>query len=108
MNNKKIDKFIITLKKIKKSFAISGKLINSGLCADFATAIWKQWTDVNILSDEDMDGREYTHTFLFYKNLYYDAECLHGTEKWQNLPIFNRQKHEMRIYQKRLIFNFKR
>jgi len=64
--------------------------INNGLCADFATAVWKEFPQVRIVSDDGMGPYRYSHTFLEYEDLYYDAECIEGEEDWTQLPIFQR------------------
>lgn len=66
------------------------KDINNGFCADWATLVWEQFREVNIVNDEEMGAKEYSHTFLEYKGLYYDAECIDGVEDWTQLPIFLR------------------
>lgn len=68
--------------------------INNGICADFATILWERFRahGMRIVSDEDMDGREYTHTFVEYGGRYYDAECPYGVSNWKELPIFTRQQ----------------
>ena len=68
--------------------------INCGFCADFATLVWEKMNrDQSILihnDEEMMPEQEYSHTFLEYENLFYDAECLEGVDDWTDLPTFHR------------------
>jgi hypothetical protein len=71
--------------------------INRGGCADIADIVWrmtKHVADVEITSDEDEDGGEYTHTFLKYDGRFFDAECPDGVDDWRDLPIYARQRAE--------------
>ena len=73
--------------------------INTGGCADIAiaTVVWeftRHKIDVEITSDEDEDGKEYSHTFLKYGGKFYDAECPDGVEDWRDFPIYARQRAE--------------
>lgn len=74
------------------SKTLTAQHINNGGCADFAHSIWEIWQrsdEVQILSDEDMNPDiEYSHTFLEFQGLYYDAECTEGVKDWTQLPIF--------------------
>jgi hypothetical protein len=72
-------------------------VINTGRCADFADAVWRRFPEAKIFSDEDFGRDEYTHTFLKYKERYYDAETPDGVDDWQDLPIFHRQAEEFGI-----------
>ena len=64
--------------------------INNGFCADFAQLIWEKFPSVHILSDDDMTGGEYSHTFFEFEDKYYDAECIEGIDDWTQLPTFLR------------------
>lgn len=67
--------------------------INNGFCADFATIVWEKMgcpSNIRIVSDEDMGPYDYTHTFIEYEDMYYDAECIEGVEDWDLLPVFQR------------------
>jgi hypothetical protein len=68
--------------------------INTGGCADIATILWERHRELNVVSDEDMGGREYTHTFIEHQGRYYDAEAPDGVDDWHDLPIFARQAEE--------------
>lgn len=94
MSRKRLQKI---LTQVRDSFLEGDELpitpaqINNGWCADFATIVREKFGDgLNIVSDEDMGSCEYTHTFIEYKGLYYDCECIEGTEDWTDLPSFNR------------------
>ena len=65
--------------------------INTGGCADFATILWESNRKLEITSDEDEDGREYSHTFIKHQGRFYDAETPEGIEDWRDFPIYARQ-----------------
>lgn len=66
--------------------------INNGYCADLAHIVWESFgrsNEIEIYSDEELGADDYTHTFIKFNDLYYDAECLDGEEDWTQLPIFH-------------------
>jgi hypothetical protein len=78
---------------INSDFPTNFREINNGYCADFATIVWRSFDchpDVCIFNDEELGSVEYTHTFLKFQRIYYDAECVEGVKNWNQLPIFIR------------------
>lgn len=72
--------------------------INNGWCADFATVVRENvGPDVYICNDEELAGVEYSHTFIQFGEMYYDAECIEGVHDWTQLPLFRRQVERCRI-----------
>jgi len=43
------------------------------------------------VNDEELTGREYTHTLLMYRGFSFDAEAICGVPHWTQLPIFVRE-----------------
>lgn len=78
--------------------------INNGYCADFATVIWEQFgrCAIQILSNEDLSGEEYTHTFMKHGGRFFDAEAPNGVDDWRDLPFFKRERRELARKNKRL------
>lgn len=76
---------------INDEFPKNAAEINNGYCADFATLVWEELDrhpDISIL--DDSDHQEYSHTFLEFQGMYYDAECIEGIDDWTQLPTFHR------------------
>lgn len=84
------------IRQLIDSWEETPKEINTGLCADFASALWEQDRTLNITSDEDQDGLEYTHTFIEHQGRFYDAETPDGVDDWRQLPIYARQREELK------------
>jgi hypothetical protein len=84
--------FVAALVSLRDSYhaedGVRPEDINNGCCADFATAIWEQFPEAKVLSDEELGADEYTHSFLYYGGKYFDAEAVHGVDDWRALPIF--------------------
>lgn len=73
------------------SVEVSVHHINNGYCTDFAHSVWEKFNrsdEIRTVSDEEMCGEEYSHTFIEFQGMYYDAECIEGVEDWTQLPIF--------------------
>lgn len=68
------------IKALVESYALNGitaAQINNGYCADFANYI-SEITGARITSNEDIDGREYVHTFIIDGGKFYDSEFPDG------------------------------
>jgi hypothetical protein len=82
-----------TIKNLVRLYISEGiplSKINEGYCADFATFIYENVAGAEIWNDEELGSKVYTHTFIKYKGLYYDAEAPEGVKQWIELPIFQR------------------
>jgi hypothetical protein len=82
---------------INDEFPKNAREINNGYCADFATAVWmnlKNHPDILFHNDEELADVDYSHTFLEFQDMYYDAECIEGTDDWTQLPTFHRQNND--------------
>lgn len=100
----KLDEFTAALKKVRDEFMRDTILpdpafkdevceINHGWCADFAHAVWEELGRpdcVEIFGDEDLGAESYSHTFIHFAGMYYDAECVEGVDDWTQLPFFHR------------------
>lgn len=73
--------------------------INYGDCEAFAEEIAKLVSGAVVLWDHEaaelekrgVDGFWCVHCFVSYEGKYYDSECHHGVENWQQLPTFVRE-----------------
>ncbi len=89
-----VDSFLDWFKDDSKrpsDYVYTAKHINNGFCGDFAHAIWEHFNRsdaIQATDDEELGGREYTHTFICFEERYYDAECVDGVDDWTQLPIF--------------------
>lgn len=96
-----IDSFLNGFKQDSKrppDYVYTVKHINNGYCADFAHAVWERFNrsdDIQATDDEELGGREYTHTFICFEDRYYDAECVDGVDDWTQLPIFLDDEREV-------------
>lgn len=75
------------------TFPANAAEINNGYCADFATIVWERLNrhpDIFISNDEELADVEYSHTFLEFRGMYFDAECIEGVDDWTQLPTFHR------------------
>ena len=76
------------------NFPMTAKEINNGYCADFATVVWEELgypDELNFHNDEELADVDYSHTFLEYNGMYYDAECIEGIDDWTQLPSFTNE-----------------
>lgn len=98
-NDLSLDQFQAMLIQVRDNiigpdFPTNAREINNGYCADFATAVWQDLhchPDIDIFNDEELADVDYSHTFLKFREMYYDAECIEGTDDWTQLPTFHRQ-----------------
>lgn len=78
---------------LDEHFPKTSQEINNGFCADWATIVSELFRNdgLRFHNDEEMtDGKcEYTHTFISYDGLYYDAEQQKGVKDWNKLPCFS-------------------
>lgn len=74
--------------------------INNGYCKEFARDVVRKISD-----QENADIRKYgynetytsySHAYIEYNNLYYDAECPEGVQNPSSLPIFQRGDIEIK------------
>ena len=71
---------------------LTAEAINGGWCGDFNCAVWEACgrPEEILTDDEELGAVEYTHSFLRFDGLFYDAECPEGTPDWTHLPIYGR------------------
>ncbi len=77
---------------------LTAQHINNGFCAEFAQRVKSEFhnaSELNIVTDEQLYGCDYSHTFLEFDGLYYDAECPQGVSDWTQLPIFADEAREV-------------
>lgn len=68
------------IKNLVESYAqdgITAAQINHGYCADLACVVWEQ-TGATITDNEEVDGSEYSHTFISDGGKFYDSEFPDG------------------------------
>lgn len=61
--------------------------INNGSCEDFAMKIEELVPDAVSYWIEDIDPKYPNHCIIEYKGRFYDAECIEGVDKIEELPI---------------------
>lgn len=61
--------------------------INNGYCGIFADYVLYIFSKSEDIVPHWVD-KPAPHAFLEYEGRYYDAECLDGVKRWQDLPIF--------------------
>ena len=89
----KLRKSIESLLKDWESQGFDAESINQGCCSFFANAIKKQYPEITVFWNSEMEDDPYgelIHCFIYYKGLYFDSEMIYGVSYWMDLPIFER------------------
>jgi hypothetical protein len=67
--------------------------INNGYCEEWAELVAARIDEATVEDPYTATGDEsyelWGHSFIKYRDKFYDAECLEGVERWQDLPVFS-------------------